>query len=756
MNIKIRRQKSEDRSQTSCLRRLKPTATHCSLLIAHCFLSLTLTLTLTLSHALAQELPYTVKRITDGRSMDYNPEFSPDGKQIVFVSKTENTEKIKKGEFWHKTPFYLNLWLIDSDGKNRRQLTSGEVQDFAPRWTPDGKKVIFVSNSRGNQGDVWSINTDGSNLNRIAEIEGDTGQWRTLQYPVLTPDGKGLVFMLYRKESISGVWFMDIESRNMRRITSGGNGDYFPVVSPDGKEIVFETMRLGIGDIWSTDISGKNYKRLTYENYPELYPAYSHDGTKISYVANKEGIIDIWIMDRDGKNKKRVTKDLLKEAWGVRWMSRFNYSDLFDAGYYHVSWCPDGTKLALTTWESGKKESYLTILDFENNISKVIGNLPEEKETLPDYTLIAEKDLTGGGNYDDFGPSFNPDGNTIVFSSNRTGNWDIWSIGVDGEGLRQFTKEISDEIAPVFSPDGKEIAYLKKTEDKKLRSLEDEKLKSTTSQPLNLSTSVISTYDLWIMKSEGSGARQVTEGIKVISYPAWNPDGKEIAFAIKGDAGPEINMIDLKTYAVSYLPIKEGIKGKSFWDTEKPNPVMFPFAMEAGREEFNPQKIAKMIKLVQEGKVGREKLVHFSKIFEIPYPLEEFFYKIDYNATGDRLIFESNQTGNINIWSVNRDGTGLTHITKGDSIYLNPVFSPDNKKIAYARKVFGRLELGFNNRESYDIWIADTVTGEEISINDEEHTDWNPVFSPDGKKIAYVTNRSGEFEHYNIWMLYLK
>ncbi|OGV97527.1 MAG: hypothetical protein A2W53_04030 [Nitrospinae bacterium RIFCSPHIGHO2_02_39_11] len=258
------------------------------------------------------------------------------------------------------------------------------------------------------------------------------------------------------------------------------------------------------------------------------------------------------------------------------------------------------------------------------------------------------------------------------------------------------------------------------------------------------------------MKSDGSGARQVTEGIKVISYPAWNPDGKEIAFAIKGDAGPEINMIDLKTYAVSYLPIKEGIKGKSFWDTEKPNPVMFPFAMEAGREEFNPQKIAKMIKLVQEGKVGREKLVHFSKIFEIPYPLEEFFYKIDYNATGDRLIFESNQTGNINIWSVNRDGTGLTHITKGDSIYLNPVFSPDNKKIAYARKVFGRLELGFNNRESYDIWIADTVTGEEISINDEEHTDWNPVFSPDGKKIAYVTNRSGEFEHYNIWMLYLK
>ena len=735
MNIKIRRQKSEDRSQTSCLRRLKPTATHCSLLIAHCFLSLTLTLTLTLSHALAQELPYTVKRITDGRSMDYNPEFSPDGKQIVFVSKTENTEKIKKGEFWHKTPFYLNLWLIDSDGKNRRQLTSGEVQDFAPRWTPDGKKVIFVSNSRGNQGDVWSINTDGSNLNRIAEIEGDTGQWRTLQYPVLTPDGKGLVFMLYRKESISGVWFMDIESRNMRRITSGGNGDYFPVVSPDGKEIVFETMRLGIGDIWSTDISGKNYKRLTYENYPELYPAYSHDGTKISYVANKEGIIDIWIMDRDGKHRKRVTKNILKEVWGRKWLSMFNYNDLFDAGYYHVSWHPDGTKLALTTWEPDKKESYLTILDFKEDISKVIDNLPEEKKNLSDYTLIGEKDLTGGGDWDDFGPSFSPDGKTIIFASNRKGNWNIWSIGIDGVGLKQLTNGDDDELAPVYSPDGKEIAFLKSSKE------------------------LLSAYDIWVMKSDGSGARQVTEGFKVISYPAWNPQSNEIAFVSKEDKGPEIQLISLSK--VGQEVVNTVSRVISMWDTQKPNPVMFPFAKEEEQREFNPHKIMKMKKMVQEEnknerKVWSEELLLLKKIFEIPYPLEEFLYKIDYNTTGDRLIFESNQTGNINIWSVKRDGTGLTHLTKGDGTYLNPVFSPNNSKVAYTRKLNRRSEFDYNTSESYDIWIADVDTGEEMRINDEEQTDWNPVFSPDGKKIAYVTNRSGDFEHYNIWLLYLK
>ncbi|MEK6546262.1 MAG: DPP IV N-terminal domain-containing protein, partial [Nitrospinota bacterium] len=495
-------------------------------------------------------------------------------------------------------------------------------------------------------------------------------------------------------------------------------------VSPDGKEIVFESMRLGIGDIWSIDISGKNYQRLTYEDYSELYPAWSPDGTKISYVANKEGIIDIWIMDRDGKHKKRVTKDILKEAGGVRWVSRFDYSDLFDAGYYHVSWHPDGTKLALTTLEPGKKESYLTILDFEKDISKVIDNLPEEKESLPDYSLIAEKDLTGGGDWDDFGPSFSPDGKTIAFASNRKGSWDIWNISAEGERLKQITEGSTDDLAPVFSPDGKEIAFIRQ------------------------SSIVNRQYDIWIMKSDGSGAQQVTKDIPVISYPAWNPQRDEIAFIAKGDAGPEINMIDLKTSTVRSVI--------SIWDKEKPNPLMFPFAEEVGREEFNPQKIIKMKKLFQEGKVERAELLTFKKIFEIPYPLEEFLYKIDYNTKGDKLIFESNQTGTVNIWSVNRDGAELTHITRGDGTYLNPVFSPDNKKIAYARKLLRKLEFGFNTRESYDIWIADTVTSEEIPINDEEQTDWNPVFSPDGKKIAYVTNRSGDFEHYNIWMLYLK
>src|SRR3990172_10049501 len=164
MNIKIRRQKTEVRSQTSYLCRLKPTATHCSLLIAHCFLLLLLLLIGDVFAAsegrpdhMTEEIiktkevvpvpqdiqvPYSVKRITDGSSIDYHPEFSPDGKHIVFVSKTDMTERIKRGENWYK-PYSLSLWIMESDGSNKRQLTSGDVWDFDPRFTSDGKKILF-------------------------------------------------------------------------------------------------------------------------------------------------------------------------------------------------------------------------------------------------------------------------------------------------------------------------------------------------------------------------------------------------------------------------------------------------------------------------------------------------------------------------------------------------------------------------------------------------------------------------------------
>jgi len=76
------------------------------------------------------------------------------------------------------------------------------------------------------------------------------------------------------------------------------------------------------------------------------------------------------------------------------------------------------------------------------------------------------------------------------------------------------------------------------------------------------------------------------------------------------------------------------------------------------------------------------------------------------------------------------------------------------ERIAYSKKAGKQFAPIYWT--DYNIWIVDVETGEEMMINGEEQIDWFPSWSPDGKKIAYVTNRSGDFKHFNIWMLYLK
>ena len=147
-----------------------------------------------------------VRRLTNRPGPDGGPWFSPDGKQIVFrgrpitdAKELADYQTLLKQELWRPTT--LEIFVMNRDGSNLRQVTRLGGANFAPAWHPDGRRIIFASNSRDPKGrnfDIFSVNLDGSGLEQITYNETFDG------FPMFSPDGKKLVFGSNRRAKTEG------------------------------------------------------------------------------------------------------------------------------------------------------------------------------------------------------------------------------------------------------------------------------------------------------------------------------------------------------------------------------------------------------------------------------------------------------------------------------------------------------------------------------------------------------------------------
>jgi TolB protein len=122
---------------------------------------------------------------------------------------------------------------------------------------------------------------------------------------------------------------------------------------------------------------------------------------------------------------------------------------------------------------------------------------------------------------DDIQPRFSPDGQQVVFCSNRAGSWDLWRINRDGSGLAQLTSDATDEVAPCWSPDGSQLAYT---------------VWGHRSHQ----------WEIWILSTaQPSTRRFLAYGM----FPAWSPDGGQIAYQRSRERGGRLFSIWTITYA---------------------------------------------------------------------------------------------------------------------------------------------------------------------------------------------------------------
>jgi aminopeptidase YwaD len=143
-----------------------------------------------------------VKRLTNARGYDGGAFYNADCTEIVWrayhytMSSKEQDDYVTLLGKGLVKPTKMELFLMNADGSNQRQITSNGAANFCPYFTPDGKRIIFASNvnSKGYEFDLWLIDKDGKNLERVTTAPGFDG------FPVFSPDGEYLVWASNRAD----------------------------------------------------------------------------------------------------------------------------------------------------------------------------------------------------------------------------------------------------------------------------------------------------------------------------------------------------------------------------------------------------------------------------------------------------------------------------------------------------------------------------------------------------------------------------
>ena len=425
----------------------------------------------------------TAVRLTTQDSYECSPVWSADGRQIAFASDRHGN---------------LDIFVMAAEGGVARRLTYNSVAEVPQAFTPDGKWVLFGAQI---QDPAQSVMFPSGRLTELYKVPVKGG--RTLQVlgtPVemlsLTPDGKSFYYQdrkggedEWRKHHTSSItrdiWFYDAKSGKHTNITDNPGEDRNPVVSADGKKLYFLSERNG-GSMNVYSCEGNDVKPVTnFKTHPVRFLSMAKNGM-LCYAYN--GVI---YTQKGAEKPKKLAVSLIRD-------DEVAIVDLsFVTGARRPVVSKDGKQVAFVV----RGEVFVTSTEYATTrrITQTAG---------------AEADV-----------DFAPDGRTIVYASERNGNWQLYTASIVRDDDLNFAnatliKEESvfpelpalklegkidfsqvERRCPKYSPDGKKLAFI---EDRIKLKVVDLKTKKVT---------------------------QVTDGSKWYSQSGqfdyeWSPDGK--------------------------------------------------------------------------------------------------------------------------------------------------------------------------------------------------------------------------------------
>jgi len=387
------------------------------------------------------------KRIVGEMSFESQPRFSPDGKQIVFVSDRSGAE---------------NLWLAEADGSNPKPLTKGRDQSFAsPSWTRDGNYVVV---SRAEPKDVtfsiWLFHKDGGTGVRLGPPDPTPPEPGSGEPPrpiphrmgaVASPDGRFVYYSVRMNEFSYNVRFplwqvvrFDRETGETATLTNAQGSAMRPLLSPDGKFLVYATRQKTATGLRVRELATGEERWLIYpvtrddqesRASRDTMPGYAFlpDGSAILVpIAGKIHGVDF----KAGRTTLIPFRAKVEAEMGPRvyFQSRVDDGPVVRARL--IRWpalSPDGKRVAFSALNK------LWIMD------------------LPSGTPRRLTQLTAG----EFMPSWSPDARYVVFVTWSTEGGHIFRVRSDGQaGAEQLTRRPAFYSYPIHSPDGARIVFV--------------------------------------------------------------------------------------------------------------------------------------------------------------------------------------------------------------------------------------------------------------------------------------------------------
>ena len=344
-----------------------------------------------------------IQKLTLQQKRYATPSLSYDGKRVAFASADGRSRD-------------YDIFVIDIQSREQRQVTFAGSLDIHPSWAPDGSRIVFASDA-GGVFNLYTVDENGENRTRLTNSSGDD------IHPDWSPDGSKIAFASDQASAVHQVYSLNPRTGRQKQLTQISFGIDYPRWSPDGTKIAFysavrDRKRWPVGNrqIWQVSTDGSGLKSLITDGEYNDEPVISHDLKRIAFKSTRDGNTDIYIFDRDSRRIQRLTRHPSYDS--------------------RPSWSPDGKHLVFVSRRSDNADIYKINADGGGLV-----NLTQSKA-------------------DEYRPAWSPRGDMICFVRNVDGRWELRVM--DGNGKRQMRLDNSAFYSsrPTWLPRGDKIAFV--------------------------------------------------------------------------------------------------------------------------------------------------------------------------------------------------------------------------------------------------------------------------------------------------------